>query len=286
MRKMIYLFFSIIILPVILYSNEPKFQKSLEQEFDDVIMYYAACKKQSFENVKGHMLARKQKYASTLSSVDEIIKNCKKNNKKDEEDLFLDLKITFDFLKKKMGIAREVDLVFCDDPSLQGPCGSLMSYDLHDRMVYIHQNFWDLSPTNIVFTMIHELTHAQQHMRKGSVNFIIEGKDKAYRAQIEREADINAAQIVNCPLCLKVVLAHRLSEEALSTDHQNEKFRKLGYLTSDQLRNYLQQKSLINLCKVHKHFEDPDVWLGLDTQQGREMIDQEDYEGTIFDRVL
>lgn len=284
MNKILQIFFSFIFLSIISYGDDPKFQKSRDDEFNETVSYYAKLNGKSFEYAKTQMLAIAAKNFVSPRSIDQMIEASKKTKEKDLEDFFSDIKSAFKLLKQKMNIPDEVNIVFCDDKHQHSIGVHLMKYHSGERTIIMYPAVFDLPQTFILFAMIHELTHVQQHVRDGLLNYVRAGSNKESQAQKEREADTNAAQIIKCPLCLKAVIAHRLLQQESSKNRIDE-FKKLGYLASDDLRNFLEQKDLIDICKEHQNTKNQDFFLGLNTQRGLEEIEEEDYKGPISDRL-
>jgi hypothetical protein len=285
MKRIKTLFFWFIFLSIVSYAGEQGFQKSQEEEFQETISYYAKLNGTDFEYAKTKMLAIAAKNLSRSRSIDQMIEVSKKTKEKEVEAFFSDIKSTFELLKKKMNIPDEVNIVFCDDNNPRSTGIRLMTYASHLRTIYIYPAVFDLPQTSILFAMIHELTHVQQHMRDGLLNCTCAGDDKKSLSKKEREADINAAQIIKCPWCLKSVLTHRLLEERQLSKSQIEHFASLGYLTSNDLKKYLEQKVLEDTCNVHQAVRSSDFSLGVDTQKGLEEIEEEDYKSTMFERL-
>lgn len=278
-------FLGFIFLSIVSYANEQGFQKSKEDEFQETISYYAKLNGTDFEYAKTQMLAIVAKNFSKPRSIDQMIEVSKKTKEKEVEAFFSDIKSTFELLKKKMNIPDEVDIVFCDDKNPRSTGIHLMKYASHLRTICMYPAIFDLPQTFILFSMIHELTHVQQHMRDGLLNYTLAGGDKKSLSKKEREADTNAAQIIKCPWCLKAILVHRLLQERQLSKSQIEHFANLGYLISDDLKKHLEQKVLEDTCKVHQAVRSSGVYLGFDTQKGLEEIEEKDYENTIFERL-
>lgn len=285
MNKISKFFFSLIFLSIVAYGNESGFQKSREDELQETISYYAKLNDTSFEYAKTKMLAIAAKNFVRPRSIDQMIETSKRAKDKEAENFFSDIKSTFRLLKQKMNIPDEVNIVFCDDKDQHSIGVHLIKYHSGERTIVMYPAVFDLPQTFILFSMIHELTHVQQHMRDGLLQYTLAGANKASQAQKEREADTNAAQIIKCPLCLKTVLVHRLLQEQQLSKSQINNFKNLGYLISADLRTYLEEKDLMHTCKAHKNIININSLLGLDTQKNLEEIEENDYCGTIYDRL-
>jgi hypothetical protein len=182
----------------------------------------------------------------------------------------------FNELKKRMHVTEAVDFLYADYM-----LNFAMWYDVLDRAVYINTNGLRIPPALFVFFIIHELTHVKQHQKMGITGFADSSSfDK------EREADSTAAELMQCPLCMKARIAYQLLSEKQSLEMKNKEYAKRGYLTGQDLKKYLEQKSLYNLCKAHKSAVRLDVCSGLDTEEGCKEIIIEDYKtGSILGRL-
>lgn len=289
MKNKILFLLSIISAICLLGADIPSFKKSWEAEFTETAEYFCNPKAQTLEDAKAQILAdktasKKRHYPDRLFSMDEMSKKFRSDNNEYASSLFFDFKKTFGCLKEKMGIPEEVDFIYCDDQSLAS--NAWMGYAIFDRTIYIYPNSSDICPSYLLFTMIHELTHTKQHMRIGMLKWLLDGQNELFHAQYEHEADINAAQSINCPLCMKAVLAYQLLREGTSSQEEIAGVRKDGYLMSDDLKKYLQQKSLSDLCKVHKSVESQNIWSGLDTKEGCMEIFYNDFnDSSMFNRL-
>ncbi|MBI2352916.1 hypothetical protein HYV11_01570 [Candidatus Dependentiae bacterium] len=111
----------------------------------------------------------------------------------------------------------------------------------YERAVYCHlERFLMHCPSYQLFIMIHELTHAQQHMREGILRRVM--MNNVSRVESECEADTNAAQKIKCPLCFKAVLAGELLKEKVATAQVIAYVKAMRYLMSDDLKIHLKQK--------------------------------------------
>ena len=272
---------------MVLCHTGPQFEKSRDAEIDEKIHYLYArdcdSKIETIDDFTKRMLAHIHELdiqdADNIQSIDDRIQALEKMIRMQH-----DLQSAFRYLKQKLGIPAEVQLMYDMAPCVKR---DMMMYQPLNRRVTISQDhFQSGCPSNCLFTMIHELTHAQQHMRKGMLNFLLDRNDKALLAQLESEADTNAAQVIKCLGCMKAVVAWKLiSEHGVSPeDLADEKAQ--GYLLSDDLQKHLKQKSLDDVCTAHKGDTKFDIWSGLDTLEGqREIVRNDRLKWCLDDRL-
>jgi len=248
---------------------------------------------ESFEQIKNTIIKEAELDGSvSLSDFfknkanEELFKLFNKKNRKESCD-FNDSQKAFDFLKQRLNVPH-VKLFISMNPQdmplarniLQPKPHRLLFYNIYNEAIYETPESLFESSSQRLFTYIHELKHAQQIQQLGLSEFL-EYKRRGQHSLLEHDADTKAAEYIQCPLCLKVTIAQRL-------ECDNPSIRtKLGYLDGEDLINHLKQKSLKDLCKAHQSVENPDIWSGLDTKEGREKIIVDDYKiPSICDRLI
>jgi hypothetical protein len=284
MKNKILFIFSIISTTGLLRADIPKFKKSWEEELHEAAEYYWNPQIETLDAVKNDILStsKKNHYQDKIASLPIMAKRYLENSQKESVSFALDIQQTFDSLKNKMSVPQEVEVAVSFEQSLKEE--AFMGYDHRDRTVYMYPSSLDMSPSYRLYTLIHELTHAQQHMRMGMLGS--QRFSQEHHSVYEGEADTNAAESIKCPLCMKAVLAYQLLRENTASQEDIASVRKDGYLMSDDLKGFLQKKSLADLCKVHKSVENPDIWSGLDTQEGcMEIYNKDLNDWSMLDRL-
>ncbi|MBI2353117.1 hypothetical protein HYV11_02645 [Candidatus Dependentiae bacterium] len=152
----------------------------------------------------------------------------------------------FHKLKKMMDIPDEVQIFMCHNQTLNP--STIMNYAPLDRCIYVYPLFKNLSLAKILFILIHELTHAQQHLKYGLLKQkLMDSKER------EAEADKQAVSAIKCPLCIHIIEAeHLLNEEKLSQNHI-KKLQENGYLTAQNISEIKIAKMTDDLCEIHTH---------------------------------
>ena len=268
---------------------QPQFAKSWEEEFQEVAEYYTDFDIETVEQVKEKLLAdpnvfRKVHYADKIISFDEWIIWCSQNNASSKVlPILKDIQKTFNDLKNIMFIPDQVHIWSCFDQSLSS---GFMGYRAIERTIYVYPSSSDMCPAYRLFTLIHELTHAQQHMRSGLLSHHLEFCNEKTRALLEYEADVNAAQSIKCPLCFKAIVSYQLLRESTATADKLHSLKAHGYLLGNDLKKYLQGKTLQDLCVVHQNASNLDFMSGLDSKESLMQIYNNDCAlGCMFDRL-
>jgi len=229
-------FLGLLLFGHIILSN-PKFTKSAEQEFLDLVEFQKPYMPNATEQeVKKYLLAMstgldKRDSIISLPVLLQLILKDPNNN------IFAayvqGVDTAFSSLKQLMNIPQDVELLFLRDDAEDA------LYNILDRKVYISPRFFGDSPTKQLFKLIHELTHCQQHMREGAVA-MCDGRRSIVH---EHGAYSQAAQAISCPLCMQII------EDDLS---RNDERSKLGYLTHKDIAEYKRGKHIQDICEAHK----------------------------------
>lgn len=159
---------------------------------------------------------------------------------------FKDLQKTFDALKKLMHIPEEVQLILApNEIVVQG--GVVIFYSLLDRAIFLMPDSLSLTRSRMVFTLIHELTHVQQHMRMDILEFLSKPRKK-----IEQEAERQAAQAIKCRMCMQAIESGHLVMESQMCEEELNAMLDAGYLIARDFTQYKKRKSMLDLCDFHK----------------------------------
>lgn len=169
-----------------------------------------------------------QNHAVELS---EILKTVKK---------LQDFLATFNLLKVRMRISDDVRILFSPDQTEKSEV--IMCYDLNTRTVYISAKALDLSPSVALFTLIHELTHAQQHQQDGLEAMLQASKQQ--RKMYEHQADRQACLAIKCPICLQIRIDH-------AQDKDDAVLQELGQFSRNDIDTFKHAKSFSDVCLAH-----------------------------------
>lgn len=263
---------------------EASFKLPKEQEFEQAVQDYKKFHQtpdqtdEYVEQVKNNLLADSyllNKQDKIMSLVD-LAEYYSSQGSRDIAKDILDHQKAFEYLKSKMGVPEDVGIMYCFDQSLWNDVN--MSYSPIDRMVYIYPIGQQRDNASKLFFLIHELTHALQHKKQGLLNYYL-----ADNVALEREADTQAAIAIKCPSCMQKIVDEELLAERSASNEENEKRAQSGYLTTRDLKFYMQQKSKHDLCDLHKtpitYTQQLRAWLA-------KTILSKNYDpGTIFDRL-
>jgi len=183
---------------------------------------------------------------------------------------------TFQELKKNMQISDDIDILFAknSDDSRINPA----SYSSLYRRVLINSTFHDSPPSEQLIILIHELTHALQHMHLGIIEFC-----RADEVQIEREADMNVLHTIQCLACLKIFEITASSDPSILAK---------GYLSPQSISVYRKTRSKGNFCKAHSQHTPENQRLRnlvfqkkLNTIEKEELINLDEQVGTLSNRL-
>lgn len=215
------------------------FQQSKEVEMQDELQYcfdYYPGRWENKEDVRPDLEA---KFASNIYQSESMNSSVVRSNNPKRKQMLQDALDTFNALKIKMNISDEVQLYFLRGHiTINGTnIEEEAVYDGHDRRVYISNNLFGRAPARILFTLMHELTHVQQHQRLGLREYKLSSSyDK------EHEADTNAILAISCPVCAQLI------EDEWPKDNQRT---ALGYLSRADIGKYKEKKCNNQLCKAH-----------------------------------
>lgn len=230
-------------------AEEPQFKMSKEKEFEEAVNYYIENKDigETAEDVKRDIKSGSKllSYTDYIKTLPEIYDWAHSNGLQD----FRDIQHTFNKLKILMGIPDEVEIKFAHGPAITN--GAIMGYNSLDRTVYIYPIAIDDHCRSFqLFTLIHELTHAQQHIRLGLIkSHLCSDKKK------ENEADLQAANAIQCHMCMQAIKADYLLHEATDLGKKNIKtLEQKGYLTGENITMITNTKQEKNICDFHLHF--------------------------------
>ena len=217
----------------------PKFYQSAEEELDQVIAEHLKIFPEETEQRIREGFEKRWSFLDKAFSLSSLHQNVlKQSDDKTTAEIFLDAENAFKKLKQEMQIPEEVKIFFVNDLS-NGGCERAL-YSFINRNVYIGPVFFGDSPSKQIFTLIHELTHCRQHMRKGmstnpSIGDIV---------MDEHEADTKAAEAIKCPICMQMIEDCKSNNKALTSDK--------GYLSKDDIRVHRQSKKVEDVCHAHK----------------------------------
>ncbi len=213
------------------------FNTSVQQEFKQAVDFQSKCMPEKTEQEIRKYLSlfstgtTKKDHIMTLQDLRACVLQNPNNSAMAEQ--VQDIQDTFNALKQRMAIPDEVEILFLKDDAEDA------LYNVFDRKVYLSPRFFGDGPTKKLFKLIHELTHCQQHMREGLIA-MSDGKKNAVH---ERQADIQAAQAISCPICMQIV------EDDFSDDKDRA---RLGYLTKADIAAYKSNKQAQDICSAHK----------------------------------
>lgn len=156
-------------------------------------------------------------------------------------NLIPDTIATFNQLKVMMGIPEEVEL-WMENSDLDKPA----HYNPVYRRVEVFPLLFAHTPSERLFSFIHELTHVQQHQQEGLLNFNKPTQEKAFK--YEHQADSAAAQAISCPVCFQMIIDQAVLSEEYA---KNNLLHEQGYLSWQDLQKYKHQKSWNDICSVH-----------------------------------
>lgn len=254
------------------------FKKSMEKDFEEAVAYYVnrKSKNETAEDVKHDIKSGSKllNYPDFIRSLPEIYDWAHSNGLQD----FRDIQNTFNKLKILMGIPPdEVEIKFAYGPAITN--GAIMGYNPLDRTVYIYPIAIDDHCRSFqLFTLIHELTHAQQHIRFGLLeNHLCSNKKK------ENEADLQAANAIQCHMCMQAIKADYLLHEATSSPKEIMELEQHGYLTGETITMITNTKQEKNICDFHLHFGKTnellyDRWLK--SQRNSSLMDRFNFDKT------
>lgn len=81
--------------------------------------------------------------------------------------------------------------------------GGVGFYAPFERHMYLTPTAFGYSPSQQIFTLIHELTHVQQHQQLGLLRFKDSNESDIFNQ--EQQADLQAIQAINCPICIQLI---------------------------------------------------------------------------------
>ncbi len=257
----------------------PQFKTSKEQEFEESINHYVQLKEphETKEDVVHDIKSGSKllNYPSDVSLLPPLY-----DYGRSQEPLGLqlqDMQKTFDALKIMMGIPEEVKIMVARDQAVTP--NALMGYNPLDRVVFVYPLVLDDSCRSLqLFTLIHELTHAQQHMHMGLL-----GSHLHSNIENEHEADSQAAQVIKCPMCMKAVEADYLVHLTPMPKEFIMGLREQGYLIAEDITKYKNTKSAQDLCDFHK--ADTPVKKQLQSASPEEVFHIDYKNGSLFDRL-
>jgi hypothetical protein len=152
-------------------------------------------------------------------------------------DEIQDVLSVFCRLKEFMNIESKVDLFYTKEHE-RFPA---FYYSIFQYVV-VTDNFFKFTWAYQIFTLVHELTHAQQHKKYG-IRFSYRS-EKECNVAYETDADTNAINSINCHSCSGSV--------AFSRKHVDDSFlAKQGYLSCKDILEMSKNKSK-ELCDGHK----------------------------------
>ena len=274
-------------------QQSPYFKQSTEKEIEEIINYSRKIGLTENEMQKS-IFSEKNDYCFDLLNRREFaVKAAIKCKNIDENQTnflkwflsekgicdIIDFQKTFDKLKNIMHIAEDVKIMICVNQS-QTHKDVEMAYNTIDRTIYIYPNIINHTKSNQLFALIHELSHAQQHMRNGALKFLL-----IRQQEKEREADTKSAQMIKCPLCMKAISYNALMTMQASTNSELKEYEQAGYLTEIEKKYFATLKDIENLCNHHKQIttKQPSILKSNDWQDVLEI--EFTQPGSMFDRL-
>jgi len=254
----------------------PCFKQSVETEIEEAVAYFKKPDEMN-ENVKSDVLSNSKllHHREDLFFLPDLYDWAASKNWQDLRDL----QKTFDVLKNMMKIPDEVKIMYCFNQSLSP--NALMSYNMTERIVYVYPAAMHCCRSYQLFTLIHELTHTQQHVRMGLM-----GSNLADNIEKEREADTQAAQAIKCPFCMQVIMAEQLLHEASCTAEKIASLASRGYLVAADLRHFQNLKIKQDSCELHKtNIDDDNNNTSLQSTELQELCDVDYNNGLLVDRL-
>lgn len=252
------------------------FLKTPQEELDQVVCYFVENTGATAQDVTNDVLSASQLQTNrqNLYFLPEIVDHFIAKGLADLHDM----QKTFDALKIMMKIPDDVKIMFSFNHVLM-PSGVKMSYNPLDRTLYVYPRAMEQScRSSILFALIHELTHAQQHMRMGLLGWRL-----ASIVEKEHEADLQAIDAIKCPICIQAIEANELLSEATVSVDQITQLKKDGYLVGADYPFYKALKSNDDLCAFHKQ--------GIGCNQSlksaglSEIVDFDFNNGSLYDRL-
>ncbi|MDP3788449.1 MAG: hypothetical protein Q8Q60_04010 [Candidatus Chromulinivorax sp.] len=223
------------------------FKHSQEEELDlDLQHWHKTYPERTKEDIEDELKTFFIRNMYEVESIDALIVRMEQLGELAVVQQIQDIHATFHDLKVKMQIPHEVELWFIQNPMIaeHDPIRKKADikeeeavYDGHDRRVYITANFFGRTPSSRLYSLIHELTHTQQHLRLG-----LRKIKEASSYDKEHEADMNAIYAIKCPICTQLVA------DECPSDKRRANF---GYLLQKDIQNLQATKMDDDICQAH-----------------------------------
>lgn len=142
-----------------------------------------------------------------------------------------------------MHIPDEIELYFNNTANFEEENGSTPAqYNSVDRRIELSADFFTLNPSEKLHTLIHELTHVEQHQREGLL--IYNKQTESQKFDHEHQAEAATMQAISCPVCIQLI------EDQIGYADLPE-LADLGYFTVDDIKKYKVQKNMKDVCAAH-----------------------------------